>query len=238
MESAFARTELLLGPERMQRLKKSHVAVFGVGGVGSFCVEALARSGIGELSFFDHDIISISNINRQLIATHETIGQKKVNVLASRVQSINPEAIAHAQDVFFNASNANAFDMTAYDYVVDAIDTVTSKLLIIEQCENSATEIISSMGTGNKLDPSQFKIADIYETSICPLARVMRHELRKRSIHSLKVLYSTEEPIKLAAEASISTAPGKHQTPGSVSFVPSVAGLMIAGEVIRHIALL
>lgn len=231
---AFSRTELLLGAEAMERLKKARVAVFGVGGVGSYVVEALARSGVGSLDLIDRDTVSLTNINRQIIALRSTIGKYKVDVAKERVLDINPEAIINAYRVFYLPETAGQFDFTEYDYVVDAIDTVTGKLMLAEQADRAGTPLISSMGAGNKLNAAAFEVADIYETSVCPLAKVMRRELKKRGIQKLKVVYSREVPISPAAGDS--GGPSGRQVPGSVAFVPSAAGLIIAGEVIQDLA--
>ncbi len=231
---AFSRTELLLGAEAMERLKKARVAVFGVGGVGSYVVEALARSGVGSLDLIDRDTVSLTNINRQIIALRSTIGKYKVDVAKERVLDINPEAIVNAYRVFYLPETAGQFDFTEYDYVVDAIDTVTGKLMLAEQADRAGTPLISSMGAGNKLNAAAFEVADIYETSVCPLAKVMRRELKKRGIQKLKVVYSREVPISPAAGDS--GGPSGRQVPGSVAFVPSAAGLIIAGEVIQDLA--
>lgn len=231
---AFSRTELLLGAEAMERLKKARVAVFGVGGVGSYVVEALARSGVGSLDLIDRDTVSLTNINRQIIALRSTVGKYKVDVAKERVLDINPVAIVNAYRVFYLPETAGQFDFTEYDYVVDAIDTVTGKLMLAEQADRAGTPLISSMGAGNKLNAAAFEVADIYETSVCPLAKVMRRELKKRGIHKLKVVYSREVPISPAAGDS--GGPSGRQVPGSVAFVPSAAGLIIAGEVIQDLA--
>lgn len=233
MKEQFSRTAMLIGENAVDLLSKKHVAVFGVGGVGSFCVEALARAGVGELTLFDADTVDITNLNRQLIALHSTIGEPKTQVARLRALDINPDAIININTVFYSAENAESFDLTRFDYIIDAIDTVSSKLLLIERAANAAVPIISSMGTGNKLDPLRFEITDIYKTSVCPLAKVMRYELKKRGIKKLKVLYSKEEPIKPQFEAAGSPK-GRH-SPASISFVPSVAGLIIAGEVIKEL---
>ena len=223
-ESPFSRTELLLGEVGMERLKKARVAVFGVGGVGGHVVEALARSGIGTLDLIDKDTIAPSNLNRQIIALRSTIGRSKVEVAKERVMEINPEAVVNIYQTFYLPETAGLFDFGQYDYVVDAIDTVTGKIELVMQAEKTKTPIISSMGAGNKLDPTAFRVSDIYKTSVCPLAKVMRRELKKRGIKKLKVVYSEEKP-------SASVRP-----PGSLAFVPSVVGLIIAGEVIKDIA--
>ncbi len=225
----FDRSEFLIGTDALQTLKDSHVAVFGVGGVGSYTVEALVRGGIGKISIFDADVVSETNINRQLVATTKTIGMDKVDVAKKHLLEVNPDINVVANKMFFNAETADSVDFSSFDYVVDAIDTVSSKLLLIEKSKEVNTPIISCMGTGNKLDPTRFKVTDISKTSVCPLAKVMRYELKKRGITKVKVLYSEEEPIKHGQ-----TENGR-PIPGSVSFVPSVAGLIIAGEVIKDI---
>ena len=234
---AFSRTALLLGSDAMEKLKAARVAVFGLGGVGGYVVEALARSGVGALELVDHDTISLTNINRQLLATHSTLGMSKAQAARQRVLEINPECNAVARELFFLPDTAEQFDFGSYDYVVDAIDTVTGKLELVRAAQAVGTPIISSMGTGNKLDPSKFQIADISKTSVCPLARIMRKECAKRGIKKLKVLFSTEDPIPSdPAAISLEELPeGRRALPGSVAFVPSVAGLMIAGEVIRDL---
>ncbi len=234
MHEQFCRSALLLGDEAIERLTRKRVAVFGIGGVGSFCTEALARAGIGRLILVDADVAALSNINRQIIALHSTVGQPKVEIMRERIKDINPDAAVTVHQVFYTAENADAVDLSDCDYIVDAIDTVSSKLELIERAKRLGVPIISSMGTGNKLDPSRFAIADIYSTSVCPLARVMRYELRRRGVQSLKVLYSTEAA--LVPKNLEPPAPGRRQPPGSISFVPSVAGLMIAGQVIRDLA--
>ena len=232
----FIRTELLLGAEAMQKLKNSRAAVFGVGGVGGYAVEALARSGVGALDLIDDDKVSLSNINRQIIALHSTVGRYKVDVAAERVRDINPDCAVTVYRTFYTPDTAGEFDFTQYDYVIDAVDTVTAKLALVMQAKAAGVPIISSMGAGNKLDPTAFRVADIYSTSGCPLARVMRRELRKRGIDSLKTVYSEEQALTpLTAEDEDPGAHMKRQTPGSVAFVPSVAGLIIAGEVVRDL---
>ena len=222
----FSRTAMLIGEEALGKLASSRVAIFGVGGVGSYVVEALARSGVGEFDLIDNDTVNLTNINRQIIATHDTIGRDKVDVAKERILSINPSAKVNRHKVFYLPETADEFDFSQYDYIVDAVDTVTAKIDIIVKAKEKGVPIISSMGTGNKLDPTQFMIADIYKTSVCPLARVMRRELKKRGIDSLKVLYSKEEP---------KAHDGEERTTSSIAFVPSVAGLVIAGEVIKDL---
>ncbi len=228
----FTRTEVLLGPEKMQRLKQARVAVFGVGGVGGYVVEALARSGIGTLDLIDSDKVSLTNLNRQIIALQSTIGRYKVDAAKERVLDINPEAQVNVYKVFYLPETAEMFDFTKYDYVADAIDTVTGKLMLAECACRAGVPIISSMGAGNKTDACAFQVADIYETSVCPLAKVMRRELKKRGISHLKVVYSKETPITPAESGE--EALGR-PLPGSVSFVPSVAGLIMAGEIIKDL---
>lgn len=231
--SEFIRSEMLLGQDAMKKLKNSSVAVFGIGGVGSYVCEALARTGVGKLTFIDNDTISVSNINRQLIALHSTVGRYKTEVMKERAKDINPDAEITALNIFYTPENGDAIDFSSFDYIVDAIDTVTSKLYIIEKATKMNIPVISSMGTGNKTDASHFKISDISKTQTCPLARVMRQELKKRGIQKLKVLWSDEAPITPLFQLEDSTQ--RRSTPGSVAFVPSVAGLLIAGEVIRDL---
>ncbi|HIT67993.1 MAG TPA: tRNA threonylcarbamoyladenosine dehydratase [Candidatus Merdisoma merdipullorum] len=226
MSEQFSRTELLLGKEAMEILKRSRVAVFGIGGVGGYVVEALARSGVGAFDLTDKDRVCLSNLNRQIIATHKTIGRYKTEVMRERILDINPEAKVYTHECFFLPDTKEQFDFSEYTYVVDAVDTVTAKLLLAELSKEAGVPIISSMGAGNKLNPFLFETADIYETSVCPLARVMRRELKKRGIEHLKVVYSKEKPIRPLEETS---------APGSTAFVPSVAGLLIASEVIRDL---
>jgi tRNA A37 threonylcarbamoyladenosine dehydratase len=229
----FKRTELLIGKDGLDRLQGSCVAVFGLGGVGSYIAEALARSAVGKLILVDNDMICESNINRQLIALTSTIGKAKVTAAAERIREINPCIQILPLQMFYTAENAESFDMNGIDYIADAIDTVSSKLELIERADKRNIPIISCMGTGNKLDPTKFEIADIYKTSVCPLARVMRYELKKRGIKKLKVLFSTEPPVTHKSVIEEQTC--KRVTPGSISFVPSVAGLIIAGEIIKDI---
>lgn len=224
MTDFFKRTEALIGVDALNKLKSVHVAVFGIGGVGGYIVEALARSGVGELTLIDNDTVKESNINRQIIALSSTVGAKKTEAFKKRLKDINPEIKVNLCDLFVLPENCREIDFSRFDYVADAIDTVSGKLAIIERCNELNIPIISSMGTGNKLDPTAFEITDIKKTSVCPLARVMRYELKKRGISKLKVLYSKEPPIKQDT-----------RTPASISFVPSVAGLIIAGEIIKDI---
>ena len=233
MLDRFSRTQLLLGQEGMDRLRDSRVAVFGVGGVGGYAVEALARSGVGALDLIDDDKVCLTNINRQIIATEKTIGKYKVDVAMERVHDINPDCNVRTYKTFYMPDTASQFDLGKYDYVIDAIDTVTGKLELIMQADKAGTPIISSMGAGNKLDPTAFEVADLYDTSICPLAKVMRRECKKRGIGSLKVVYSKEEPIRPVEVNEESTQ--RRSVPGSVAFVPSVVGLIIAGEVIKDL---
>ncbi|MBE7046909.1 MAG: tRNA threonylcarbamoyladenosine dehydratase [Ruminococcaceae bacterium] len=233
MKEYFSRTISLIGEDSFLKLNNSHVAVFGVGGVGGYVCEALVRSGVGKLTIVDNDTVSPSNINRQIIATSDTIGKDKVDVAKERFLSINPNAEIIAKKEFFMPDTSHKFDFSEYDYVVDAIDTVTGKIEIILKAKEEGVPVISSMGTGNKLDPTLFEIDDIYKTSVCPLAKVMRYELKKRNVDSLKVLYSKEKPIIVSNDDE--SVPGRRHTPSSISFVPSVAGLIIAGEVIKDI---
>ena len=234
---AFSRTRLLLGADAMEKLKNAHVAVFGLGGVGGYTVEALARSGVGALTLVDHDTVSITNINRQILATTESVGHSKAQAAAARVKLIDPKIQVTALEKFYCPDTAGEFDFSQYDYVVDAIDTVTGKLALVTAAKAADTPIISCMGTGNKLDPTRFQIADITKTSVCPLARIMRKECAKRGIKHLKVLFSTEDPIPSdpSALTSEELPEGRRALPGSVAFVPSVAGLIIAGEVIKDL---
>lgn len=265
MENQFLRTEILLGADAMKKLKSSKVAIFGVGGVGGYVVEALARSGVGAIDLIDKDTVALSNINRQIIATMDTVGRDKVDVMAERIRSINPDAIVYRHKCFYLPETAEQFDFSLYDYVVDAIDTVTGKIQLILQAGEAGVPIISAMGAGNKLDPSRFEVADIYQTSVDPLARVMRRELKKRGVEKLKVVYSKEKPLQpakdptagergresstdisagvpvsedstgISAGVSVNEGSGRRSTPGSLAFVPSVAGLIIAGEVVRDL---
>ena len=221
-----------MGNDGVTKLKASRVAVFGIGGVGGYAVEALARSGVGALDLVDDDKVCLTNINRQIIATHSTIGMHKVDVAAERVADINPDCTVTKHKTFYLPETADKFDFSQYDYVIDAIDTVTGKIALVEQAARANVPIISCMGAGNKLDPTAFEVADIYETSVCPLARVMRRELKKRGIDKLKVVYSKEEPIH--PEASEEQY-NRRETPGSVAFVPAVAGLILAGEVVKDL---
>ena len=226
----FSRAELLLGKEKLEKLKKARVAVFGIGGVGSSAAEAIARGGVGHIALIDGDTVSLTNINRQLIALHSTIGKDKTAVMAERIHDICPETEVLEYPVNYTAENKDLIDFASYDYIVDAIDMVTSKILLIEEAKKAGTEVISCMGTGNKFDPTLFEVADISKTSVCPLAKVMRKELKDRGIKGVKVVYSKEIPVKPADSDETS----RRQTPGSLSFVPPVAGMILAGEVIKH----
>ena len=228
MESQFERLELVFGPDAIERLKNARVAVFGVGGVGGFTVEALARSGIGTLDIIDNDTVALSNLNRQIIATHSTLGKYKVDVLEERILDINPEARVNKYKLFYLPDTAPMFDFTQYDYIVDAIDTITAKIDLAYNAYKVNTRIISSMGAGNKIDPTGFKVDDLYNTTIDPIARVMRYKLRKLGVDKLKVVYSTETPTRYSEE-------GDKRVPGSTAFAPSVVGLIIASEVIKDL---
>ena len=249
MLNQFSRTELLFGKEAMERLAASRVAVFGIGGVGGYTVEALVRSGIGWVDLIDDDKVCLTNLNRQLHATRKTVGQYKTDVAAERIHEINPDAKVTIHKTFYTPETAKQFDFSEYDYIVDAIDTVTGKIALAVNADSTGTPIISSMGAGNKLDPTAFEVADIYSTSVCPLAKVMRYELRRRGIKKLKVVYSKKPPLTPIDDMAISCRahcicpPGtarkctqRRQVPGSNAFVPSVVGLIIAGEVIKDLA--
>lgn len=227
----FSRFELLVGEDNIQKLNQAHVIVFGVGGVGGYVVEALVRSGIGHITIVDNDVISLSNLNRQIIATQETIGQKKVDVMKKRILSIHPECDVTTLDMFYLPETADQIDLSQYDYVVDAIDTITSKIELAVRCDQKIP-LISSMGTGNKMNPALLQVSDIYKTSVCPLAKVMRRELKKRRVKHLKVVYSQELPMKPFASDEITH---KRSIPGSTAFVPSSAGLLIASEVVKDL---
>lgn len=246
MSDRFSRTELILGKDAIKKLASSRVAVFGVGGVGGYAVEALARSGVGELDLIDSDKICLSNINRQIIATQNNIGQYKVDEAKRRVLSINPDCVVRTYKIFYLPETEDMFDFSQYDYVVDAIDTVSGKLALVENAKKTGTPVISSMGAGNKLDPTAFRVADIYSTSVDPLARIMRYECRKRKIDKLKVVYSCEKPLcpkkeetsdgngENLSDVNEKSKP-RRSVPGSTAFVPSVVGLIIAGEVIKDL---
>jgi tRNA A37 threonylcarbamoyladenosine dehydratase len=234
----YSRTRFLLGEEGLSRLRNARVAVFGLGGVGGYAVEALARAGVGGLDLVDHDTVGVTNLNRQIFATHATLGMSKAQAAAQRVRDIDPSIRVVVHETFYLPETAGEFDFSLYDYVVDAIDTVTGKLMLAQQAQDSGTPIISSMGTGNKLDPTAVQVADISETAVCPLARIMRKECKKRGIRKLKVVYSREEALTpvIDAASATETPEGRRALPGSVSFVPSVAGLILAGEVIKDLA--
>ena len=248
MLNQFSRTQLIFGEEGMEKLYRARVAVFGIGGVGGYAVEALARSGVGALDLIDDDRVCLTNLNRQIIATRSTVGQYKVDAAQQRILDINPDAVVRTYKTFYTPETADQFDFTQFDYIVDAIDTVTGKLALAEQAERAGTPIISCMGAGNKLDPTAFEVTDIYKTSVCPLARVMRKELRKRGIRKLKVVYSREEAMTPIDDMSISCrthcicppdtarkCTQRRQVPGSNAFVPAAAGLILAGEVIKDL---
>ncbi|OON85435.1 tRNA threonylcarbamoyladenosine dehydratase [Oribacterium sp. C9] len=248
MSNQFSRTRLLLGADAMEKLKNSRVAVFGIGGVGGYVCEALVRSGVGHFDLIDDDKVCLSNLNRQIIATRKTIGKYKTEVMKERMLDINPDVEVNVHNCFFLPENADEFPFEEYDYVVDAVDTVTAKIELVMKCREKGVPIISSMGAGNKLDPSAFKVADIYKTNVCPLAKVMRHELKKRGVRKLKVVYSEEKALKPMVDLSAncesdstldpaaeSKAAKRRAIPGSVAFVPSVAGLIIAGEVVKDL---
>lgn len=237
MLNEFSRLEMLLGENAIEKLAKSRVAVFGVGGVGGYTVEALARSGVGTLDLIDNDVVSLTNINRQIVALHSTVGKYKVDVAKERVLDINPNCKVNVFKTFYSKDNSKEFDLSEYDYVVDAIDTVSAKLTLIEEAKTVNVPIICSMGAGNKLDPTMFEVDDISKTSVCPLAKVIRQELRKRKIKDVKVVYSKEIPIVpiQTESAQIEKISGKSRVPASSAFVPSVVGLIIAGEVVKDL---
>ena len=234
MNNSFIRTEMLLGPEAMELLRKSRVAVFGIGGVGGFAAEALARSGVGALDLIDYDTVDETNLNRQIIATRPDIGRPKVDVMKERILSINPEAVVTIFHCFYLPETREQFDFHQYSYVIDAVDTVTAKIDIVMEAARCQVPVISSMGAGNKLDPTRFEVADIYETSVCPLARVMRRELKKRGIPRLKVVYSKETALTPLFQPDPDSS--RRSTPSSIAFVPSVAGLILGGEVIKDLS--
>lgn len=249
MLTQFSRTELLLGKEAMERLSNARVAVFGIGGVGGYVCEALVRSGIGTFDLIDDDKVCLTNLNRQIIATRKTVGKYKTEVMKERILDINPKAVVNIHNCFFLPENADEFPFEKYDYVVDAVDTVTAKIAIIMKAKEKNVPVISSMGAGNKLDATMFQVADIYKTKVCPLAKVMRRELKKRGVKKLKVVYSEELPTRPLEDMSISCrnhcicpsgaqhkCTERRDIPGSVAFVPSVAGLIIAGEVIKDLS--
>lgn len=240
MLTQFSRTELLLGKEAMNKLSNARVAVFGVGGVGGYVCEALARSGVGKIDLIDNDEVCLTNLNRQIIATTSTIGKYKTEVMKDRILEINKDAQVRVYNCFFLPENADEFPFDEYDYIVDAVDTVTAKIELVMKAKEHNVKIISSMGAGNKLDPTAFRVADIYKTNVCPLAKVMRRELKKRGVDKLKVVYSEEKPLvpiqDMSLDSEETTTVKKRAIPGSVAFVPSVVGLIIAGEVIKDIA--
>lgn len=249
MLNQFSRTQLLLGEDGMEKLKNARVAVFGIGGVGGYTVEALVRSGVGTIDIFDDDKVCLTNINRQIIATRDTVGKYKVEVAKERALSINPDVVINAHNCFYMPENADEYDFSEYTYIVDAIDTVKGKIELVMRANAANVPIISCMGAGNKLDPTQFEVADIYKTSMCPLARTMRYELRKRGVKKLKVVYSKEKPIRPIEDMRISCRTNcicpsgtarkctiRRDIPGSTAFVPAVAGLIIAGEVVKDLA--
>ncbi len=223
MSEKFSRTEILIGEDKLNKLKNAHIAVFGIGGVGGYVTEALARAGVGNIDIIDNDTVSLSNINRQIIATTKTVGLYKVDAMKQRLQEINPEIQVNAYNILYLPETADKFNFGKYDYIVDAVDSVTAKIELVMQAEKYNTPIISSMGTGNKLDPTRFEVSDIYKTSVCPLAKVMRYELKKRGVKKLKVVYSKETPVT------------NNRPPASISFVPSSAGLIIASEVVKDL---
>ena len=233
MAHAFSRTERLVGSEALDILKTSRVAVFGIGGVGGYTVEALARSGVGSFLLVDNDTVSLTNLNRQIIATTDTLGKDKVDVMKERIVSINPDAQVEIRKCFYLPETADSFDLSGFDYIVDAVDTVTAKIDLIVRANQLGVPVISAMGAGNKLDPTRFEVTDIYKTSVCPLAKVMRRELKKRHIKKCKVVYSKEQPVKPVTD--IDEQSSKKSIPGSIAFVPSVAGLIIAGEVVKDL---
>ena len=233
MREQDSRTYMMLGEEAAKRLKNSHIVLFGLGGVGSYTAEALARAGVGELTLIDGDTVAESNINRQLVALHSTVGRYKTDVIAERIADIDPDIVVHSFPIFYSAENCEEIDFSGVTYVADAIDTVTSKILLIDRAREKSVPVISCMGAGNKLDPTRFEVAEIEKTSVCPLARVMRCELKKRGITGVKTVFSKEPPVQLTEN---NKEEGRKKTPGSISFVPSVAGLIMAGEIIKDIA--
>ena len=238
MLNQFSRTALLVGTQAIAKLQNSRVAIFGIGGVGGYVAEALARSGVGSFDLIDNDTVALTNLNRQIIATHATLGQPKVQVMAERIQAINPEAVVHAHQCFFLPENAHEFNFEQYDYVVDAVDTVAAKIAIIMAAKAANVPVISSMGAGNKMDPGKFQVADIFKTSVDPLARVMRQEMKKRGVRKLKVVYSTELPLSPVDELDgecHAEAPKRRALPGSTAFTPSAAGLLLASEVVKDL---
>ncbi len=235
MADRFTRIRMLAGDDGMEKMKSARAAVFGIGGVGGYAAEALVRSGIGEIDLFDNDTVSVTNINRQIIATEETVGRYKVDVMRERALAINPDIKINAHNCFYMPDNAEDYDLSVYSYIIDAVDVVTAKIELIVRAQNAGVPIISCMGTGNKLNPAMLEVADIYDTSVCPLARVMRRELKKRGIKKLKVVYSREEPIRPDAEQNDEMNDARRAVPGSTAFVPAAAGLIAASEVVREI---
>lgn len=247
MQEQFSRTQMLIGDDGLSKLQRAKVAVFGIGGVGGYVVEALVRSGVGAFELIDNDTVALSNLNRQIIATRDTIGRDKVDVMRERILSINPDAVVHVRKCFYLPETAEQFDFAQYTYVVDAVDTVTAKIDIIMRAKEAGVPVISAMGAGNKMDPTAFRVTDIYKTTMCPLAKVMRRELKKRGVKQLKVVYSTEQAISPSADPAdvqraetktddgVENSTARKRIPGSIAFVPSVAGLMIAGEVVKDI---
>ena len=235
MENQFERLELLIGSEAIDKLKNSKVAIFGVGGVGGYVTEALARSGVGSFVLVDNDVVSVTNLNRQIIALHSTVGRSKVEVMAERIRDINPDAKVELKQCFFLPETAGEFDFGSYDYVADAVDTIAAKVEIISQAKEAGVPVISSMGAGGKLNPSMFEVADISKTSVCPLAKAMRRELRLKGIKDVKVVYSKEEPIRNIVGGAADPESGRH-VPGSSAFTPSVAGLIMASEIIKDLS--
>jgi len=236
MINQFSRTEVLIGEEAIEKLKRAKIAIFGVGGVGGFAAEALARSGVGQFVLIDNDTVSLTNLNRQIIALHSTIGKYKTEVMRQRIIDINPNANVEIRNCFFLPENKDEFNFLDYSYVIDAVDTVAAKISIIEEAKKNNVPVISSMGAGNKLNPTMFEVTDISKTTVCPLAKVMRYELKKRGIAKVKVVYSKEHPLTPLFDISKEEETSKRAIPGSISFVPSVAGLILAGEVIKDIA--
>ena len=237
MLEQFSRTGLLIGSDAIDVLSSKRVAIFGIGGVGGYVCEALARCGVGHFELIDNDVVSITNINRQIIATHSSVGKYKTEVMRDRILDINPDADIAVRNCFFLPENADTFQFEEYDYVVDCVDTVSAKLAIIMRCKELNIPVISAMGAGNKLDPSRFRVADIYKTSVCPLAKVMRHELKKRGVKKLKVVFSDEFPVEPKGTIDEELNPGKRSIPGSIAFAPSAAGLVLASEVVKDLAM-
>ena len=235
MREEFARSALLLGEQAQERLARASVAVFGIGGVGGHAAEAIARAGVGRIALFDADTVSVSNINRQIVALHSTLGLPKAQVMADRIRDINPLCRVEPHIVFYGEDNAAQFPLEGYDYIIDAVDTVSAKILLSQRARGAGVPVISAMGCGNKLDPSRFEVADLSKTSVCPLARVMRRELKARGVTGVKVVYSQEPPCAPAETAGEAPAPGRRAVPGSVSWVPGAAGLLLAGEAVKDL---